>query len=116
MLKSKSIDFTDVLGDFEIGFLIVCDAKFPYYKLGFVWVRWNALFLRVWGIFGWDSGDFCDVKSDEMLDFVGFCRSGYRSGYFGGFEVKYLGNADFTRSLWVEQMCLVCNRTLVLKM
>ena len=56
------------------------------------------------------------VKSGGMLDFSGFCRSGYRSGVLGWFEVKCLGNADFTRSLWVEQMYLVCNRTLVLKM
>ena len=42
---------------------------------------------------------FDDVKSGEMLDFNGFCRSGYRSGFLGGFEVKYFGNADFIRSL-----------------
>ena len=45
------------------------------------------------------------VKSSEMLDFVGFARSGYRSGCLGEFEVKCLGNADFTRGLWIEQMC-----------
>ena len=41
------------------------------------------------------------VKSGEMLDFSGFCRSGYRSN----FEVKYLGNVDFTMGLWIEQIC-----------
>ena len=56
------------------------------------------------------------VKSSEMLDFVGFARSGYRSGCLGEFEVKCLGNADFTRGLWMEQMCRSGNRTLVLKM
>ena len=56
------------------------------------------------------------VGSGEMLDFSGFYRSWYRSGYFGVFVVKYLGNADFTSGLWVEEICLVCNRTLVLKM
>ena len=45
------------------------------------------------------------LESGEMLDFVGFARSGYRSGCFGGFEVKCLGNADFTRSLWIEEIC-----------
>ena len=48
----------------------------------------------------------------EMLDFVGFYRSVYRSD----FGMKILGNAYFIRSLWMEQMYLVCNRTLVLKM
>ena len=56
------------------------------------------------------------VKSDKMLDFVGFARSGYRSGCLGEFEVKCLGNADFTRSLWIEQMCRFTWRTNVLKM
>ena len=42
---------------------------------------------------------FDDVKSGEMLDFVGFYRSGYRSGCFGGFEVKHFGNVDFIRGL-----------------
>ena len=48
---------------------------------------------------------FDGVKSDEMLDFSGFYRSGYRSGVLGWFEVKCLGNADFTRSLWIEEIC-----------
>lgn len=39
------------------------------------------------------------VKSGEMLDFSGFYRSEYRSGYFGEFEVKYFGNVDFIRGL-----------------
>ena len=68
------------------------------------------------GIFGVRVMIFDDVKSSEMLDFSGFYRSGYRSGVLGEFEVKHFGNVDFTRSLWVEQMCMVCNRTLVLKM
>ena len=59
---------------------------------------------------------FCDVKSGGMLDFSGFCRSGYRSGCFGVFVVKYLGNADFTRGLWVEEICRFAWRTNVLKM
>ena len=42
---------------------------------------------------------FDGMKSGEMLDFVGACRSGYRSGILGKFEVKYFGNVDFTRSL-----------------
>ena len=42
---------------------------------------------------------FDGVKSGEMLDFKGFCRSRYRSGCFGGFEVKHFGNVDFTRGL-----------------
>ena len=31
---------------------------------------------------------FDGLKSGEMLDFVGFCRSGYRSG-FGDFGVEF---------------------------
>ena len=41
------------------------------------------------------------VGSGEMLDFSGFARSGYRSE----FEVKCLGNVDFTMGLWIEQIC-----------
>ena len=57
------------------------------------------------GFFGVIVVIFDGVKSGEMLDFSGFYRSWYRSGYFGVFVVKYLGNADFTRSLWIEQIC-----------
>ena len=59
---------------------------------------------------------FGGMESGEMLDFVGFARSGYRSGCLGEFEVKCLGNADFTRGLWIEQMCRFTWRTNVLKM
>ena len=48
---------------------------------------------------------FDGVKSGEMLDFSGLYRSGYRSGVLGWIEVKCLGNADFTRGLWIEQIC-----------
>lgn len=40
-------------------------------------------FQGVEGIFGGIVVIFGDVKSGEMLDFVGFYRSGYRSGYLG---------------------------------
>ena len=56
------------------------------------------------------------VKSGEMLDFSGVCRSGYRSGVLSWIWVKCLGNADFTRGLWIEQICPSDNRTFVLKM
>lgn len=57
------------------------------------------------GIFGGIVVIFDGVKSGEMLDFSGFYRSGYRSGCFGEFEVKYFGNVDFIRGLWIEQIC-----------
>ena len=60
-------------------------------------------------IFSWD-------KSGEILDFSGVARSGYRSGVLGLVLVKCLGNADFTRGLWIEQMCRFTWRTNVLKM
>ena len=47
---------------------------------------------------------FDGVKNGEMLDFGGFCRSGYRSGVLSWIKVKCLGNADFTRGLWIEQI------------
>ena len=59
---------------------------------------------------------FDGVKSGEMLDFSGFYRSGYRSGVLGWIWVKCFGNVDFARSLWIEQMYMVYNRTFVLKM
>ena len=45
------------------------------------------------------------VESGVMLDFSGFYRSGYRSGVFGLVWVKCRENADFTRSLWIEEIC-----------
>ena len=48
---------------------------------------------------------FDGVKSGEILDFSGVCRSGYRSGCFGWFEVKHFGNVDFIRGLWIEEIC-----------
>ena len=38
-------------------------------------------FQGVDGIFGWIVVIFDGVKSGEMLDFVGFSRSGYRSDF-----------------------------------
>ena len=67
-------------------------------------------------IFGGYFDDFINVKSGKNVDFSMFCRSEYRSGVFGWIWMKCLGNADFTRSLWIEQMCRSDNRTLVLKM
>ena len=42
---------------------------------------------------------FDGVKSGEMLDFVGFCRSEYRSGALELIWVKHFGNVDFVRNL-----------------
>ena len=56
------------------------------------------------------------VKSCKMLDFVGFVEVCIEVVALSWIEVKCLGNADFTRGLWIEQMYLVCNRTFVLKM
>ena len=57
------------------------------------------------GILGWYEVIFGLVEIGKMLDFVGFARSGYRSGILSWIWVKCLGNADFTRSLWIEQIC-----------
>ena len=76
----------------------------------------SLIFQCVERIFGGTMVFFDGVKSGEMLDFSGFYRSWYRSGYFGVFVVKYLGNADFTRSLWIEQICRFAWRTNVLNM
>ena len=58
VLESKSVYFTDVLGDF----LIVNRCAFINYsftKYGvFGWVRLKPYFIRVWWDFWWDSGDF----------------------------------------------------------
>ena len=62
-------------------------------------------FQGVEGILGWILVIFNGVESGEMLDFVGFCRSGYRSCVLWFVWMKCLGNADFTRSLWIEQIC-----------
>ena len=40
----------------------------------------NLYFQGFDGIFGGIVVIFDGVESDEILDFVGFCRSGYRSG------------------------------------
>ena len=57
------------------------------------------------GIFGGIVVIFDGVKSGEMLDFGGFCRSRYRSGVLSLIWVKCFENADFTRSLWIEEIC-----------
>ena len=44
---------------------------------------------------------FSVLRMGEMLDFTGFYRSVYRSDCFGLIWVKCLGNADFTRGLWI---------------
>ena len=67
-------------------------------------------------IFGAIVVIFSVVGIGENGVFSGFYRSGYRSDCFGWIWVKCLGNADFTRGLWIEQICRSCNRTLVLKM
>ena len=59
---------------------------------------------------------FGDMESGEMLDFVGFARSWYRSGCLGELVVKYFGNVDFARSLWSEQMRLVLQSNACSKM
>ena len=50
------------------------------------------------------------IGSGEMLDFSGFCRSRYRSGCFGGFEVKCLGNADFIGVCGLNRYAVPGNR------
>ena len=76
----------------------------------------SLIFQGVERIFGGIVVIFDVVEMGEMLDFSIFCRSGYRSGYLGLVWVKYFGNVDFTRGLWIEQMYRSDNRTLVLKM
>ena len=68
------------------------------------------------GFFGVIVVIFDGVKSGEMLDFSGVYRSGYRSCDLELILVKCLGNADFTRGLWIEQICRFGCRTNVLKM
>ena len=55
---------------------------------------------------------FDGLKSGEMLDFSVVARSGYRSI----FEVKCLGNVDFTMGLWIEQICRSWLPAICLKM
>ena len=43
----KSIDFTGVLNDFEIGFLVVCEVKFCELSVVFGRVRLKPYFIRV---------------------------------------------------------------------
>ena len=56
------------------------------------------------GILGWIVVIFDGVGSDENGVKWAFCRSVYRSGVLGLVLVKCLGNADFIRGLWIEQM------------
>ena len=62
-------------------------------------------FQGVDGIFDIRMVIFDGMKSGEILDFSMFCRSGYRSGGLGWIWVKCFENADFTRSLWIEEIC-----------
>ena len=54
----KSIDFTDILSDFVIGFWWFVRWNFVVKYVIFGWVRLKPYFIRVWGCFWWDSGDF----------------------------------------------------------
>ena len=47
-------------------------------------------------VFEWYGVIFDCVKIGEMLDFSGFCRSGYRSdfGYFLEFLSRYMDGTD----------------------
>ena len=112
----KSIDFTGVLNDWwDVNrWFLMCYFIIKYSVFG--GVRENALFIRVWGDFWWNSGDFwwCEKWWNSWFCWV---LSKWVSKWFlGWFEVKCLGNADFTRGLWIEQMCRFAWRTNVLKM
>ena len=102
----ESIGFTGVLWDWWVVNRCVLMCYFFIKYMVFGWVRLKPYFIRVWWDFCVRMVIFGVVKSCKMLDFVGFYRSGYRSGVLGLVWVKCLGNADFTRGLWIEQICL----------
>ena len=81
----KSIDFTGVLSDWwDINRLVLMSYFFIKYGVSVEFDR-SFIFQGFEGILGVRVVIFGDVKSGEMLDFVGFCRSGYRSGYLDDF-------------------------------
>ena len=57
------------------------------------------------GVFGGILVIFDGVERGENSVKWAFCRSWYRSGVLGLIWVKCLGNADFIRGLWIEQIC-----------
>ena len=65
----------------------------------------SFIFQGVDGVFEWYEVIFSVVGSGENGVKWAFCRSRYRSGVLGLVWVKCLGNADFIRSLWIEQIC-----------
>ena len=66
----------------------------------------SFIFQGVDGIFCVRMVIFGVVGSGENGVKWGFCRTHYRSGVLGLIWVKYLGNADFIRGLWIEQIYL----------
>ena len=67
MLESKSIDFTDVLGDFMIEFLMVCEVKILLLESCFRLSSIEALFFN--GLIGFLGGIvviFSVVRIGEM--------------------------------------------------
>ena len=98
----KSIDFTGVFSDWWVVNWLVLMCYFIIIYGIFGWVRLNALFSRDWGDFWWNSGDFW------------WCEKWWNAWFFNVLS-KSLPNSEITIDVWIEEICLVCNRTLVLK-
>ena len=72
----KKYWFAGVLRDLDMGLKLL----FWYYKLDFWFTSIKYLIFKgLRWFFGWLVVIFDGVKSGEMLDFIEFCRSGYRS-------------------------------------
>ena len=88
--------FTDVLRDLDIGLKML----FWCYKLGFL-VDFDKMFdfQGFERFFWWFSGDFWWCEKWEMVDFVGVCRSGYRSK--NGEKCAGVGRMENVCDVWV---------------
>ena len=64
--------------------------------------------------FGWLVVIFDGVKSGEMIDFVGVCRSGYRSK--NGENVWEVGGVGNVCDVWVEHMTMILKIGIIPKM
>ena len=112
----KMIDFTGIFNDFEVRFKWYLKCCFIIIYGIFSEVRLMIEFSRVWWDFLCDIGGFDYVKSDEDAWFWWVCSKLVSKWYLIVALVKWLENADFTRGLWIEQMCRFTWRTNVLKM
>ena len=106
--------FTGVLRDLDMGLKLL----FWCYKLDFsVDFDKSLIFKGLSGFLDWLVVIFDDVKSGEMVDFIEFCRSGYRSKNGKNVRCGVCGKCMWrVWDVWVEHMTMILKIGIIPKM